>query len=71
MSLTSAYRDLLMEYLPNPIKSEQEYRHALRQLEKLMVPKPGAARSQLIELISTFIEQYESREHPTPNVPPA
>jgi HTH-type transcriptional regulator/antitoxin HigA len=61
---------LLLEYLPKPIKSEQEYQHAVAQLETLLTPRPGAARSQLIELLSTLIEQYESRQHPTPNVPP-
>jgi HTH-type transcriptional regulator/antitoxin HigA len=70
MSTATEYRDLLVEYLPRPIRSERDYRHALRQLEELMVPRPGAARSQLIEVISTLVEQYESRTLPTPSVGP-
>jgi HTH-type transcriptional regulator/antitoxin HigA len=41
------------------------------QLEELMVPRPNAARSLLIEVLATLIEQYESREYPTPEVAPA
>ncbi len=70
MSTVTEYRDLLVEYLPRPIRSERDYRHALRQLEQLMVPRPGAARSQLIEVISTLVEQYESRTLPTPSISP-
>jgi HTH-type transcriptional regulator/antitoxin HigA len=36
-----------------------------------MVPHPSAAHSLLIELLSTLIERYESREYPTPEVAPA
>ncbi len=69
MSVISEYRDLLVKYLPQPIHSEQAYRRALAQLERLMEPRPNAARSRLIEMLSTLIEDYESREHPTPQVP--
>jgi HTH-type transcriptional regulator / antitoxin HigA len=36
-----------------------------------MVPRPNAARSQLIEVLATLIEKYESREFPTPEADPA
>jgi HTH-type transcriptional regulator/antitoxin HigA len=36
-----------------------------------MVPRPGAARSLLIEVLATLIERYESREYPIPEVAPA
>ena len=71
MSATTAYRDLLLKYLPRPIHSDRDYRRALAQLEKLMVPRPGAARSRLIEVLSTLIENYESLEVATPRVSPA
>jgi HTH-type transcriptional regulator / antitoxin HigA len=71
MSTASEYRNLLSKFLPQPIRSEQDYKRALTQLERLMVPKPGAARSLLIEVFSTLIEKYECREYPTPCVPPS
>ena len=71
MTVASEYRDLLLRYAPQPIRSDREYRRALAQLEKLMVPHPNAARSRLIEVLSALIENYESREIPTPQVSPA
>jgi HTH-type transcriptional regulator/antitoxin HigA len=71
MSIASEYRDLLVEFVPHPIRSEGDYRRALAQLEQVMVPRPSAARSQLIEVLATLIERYESREYPTPDVDPA
>jgi HTH-type transcriptional regulator/antitoxin HigA len=47
------------------------YEQALATLEKLMVPRPNAARSLMIEMLATLIEKYESRSFPTPQVPPA
>lgn len=70
MSVTAEYRDLLLKYVPQPIHSDRDYRRAMALLEKLMVPRPGLARSRLIEVLSTLIETYESRELPTPQVSP-
>ena len=71
MSTISGYRRLLTKYAPQPIRSQEAYEQALTQLEKLMVPRPNAARSLLIEVLATLIEKYESREYPTPDVAPA
>jgi len=65
MSTVAEYRELVQKYLPRPIRNDIDYRRALRQLEKLMVPQPDPARSMLIEVLSTLIEQYEGREYPT------
>jgi hypothetical protein len=70
MSTATEYRTLLLKYPPQPIRSGQDYQRAVAQLEKLMVPQPGEARGHLIEVLSTLIENYESREHPTPLVSP-
>src|SRR5204862_3648208 len=67
----TGYRRLLTKYAPQPIRSHEAYERALAQLESLMVPRPNAARSLLIEMLATLIEKYESREYPTPEVPPA
>jgi HTH-type transcriptional regulator/antitoxin HigA len=71
MSTATEYRELLTKYVPRPIRSQRMYGQALATLEKLMVPRPNAARSQLIEVLATLIEKYESREYPTPEVDPA
>ena len=71
MSTAAEYRKLLAKYAPRPIRSQEGYEQALATLEKLMVPRPGAARSLLIEVLATLIERYESREFPTPEVAPA
>jgi HTH-type transcriptional regulator / antitoxin HigA len=71
VSTATEYRQLLTKYAPQPIRSQKAYERALAQLEKLMVPRPNAARSLLIEMLSTLIEKYESREYPTPEVAPA
>lgn len=70
MSTATEYRRLLLKYVPEPIRSEKDYRRALLQLEKLMVPHPDAAHSLLIEVFATLIENYESREYPTPQISP-
>ena len=71
MSTTAEYRNLLVKFLPMPIRSDRDYQRALAQLEELMVPQPDEARSWLIEVLSTLIEDYESREYRDPQVSPA
>jgi HTH-type transcriptional regulator/antitoxin HigA len=71
VSVLTEYRDLLFKYVPQPIYTDQAYRRALAQLEQLMEPRPSEARSRLLEVLSTLIESYESREHPTPEVSPS
>ncbi len=70
MAVLTDYQSLLLDYQPRPIRSESAYRKALRHIEKLMRPNLPRAESELVELLATLIEQYESREHPTPLNPP-
>jgi HTH-type transcriptional regulator/antitoxin HigA len=65
-----AYDDLLLEYKPRPIRSEADCRRSVRALERLMTARPSRAESELIEVLATLIEQYESRRYPTPRVAP-
>lgn len=71
MNTVAEYRRLLAEYAPQPIHSRKAYERAMKQLEAIMVPRPDAARSLLIEMLATLIEKYESREFPTPTSTPA
>ncbi len=71
MSTATEYRDLLVQFAPRPIHSAADYRRTVAQLERIMEPHPSAARSQLIEVLATLIERYESRDYPTPERDPA
>jgi HTH-type transcriptional regulator/antitoxin HigA len=71
VNTATEYRQLLTKYAPQPIRSQKAYEQALATLEKLMVPRPNAARSLLVEVLATLIEKYESRQFPTPEVAPA
>lgn len=70
MSTITEYRTLLAKFLPQPIRTDDDYRRVLGQLEQLMVPQPSAARRLLIEVLATLVEMYESRDYPTPEVEP-
>ena len=72
MSTTmTEYQALLQEYTPRPMRSERAYKRALRQVDELMSrPKLSRAESELLEVLATLVEQYESMEHPTPANPP-
>jgi HTH-type transcriptional regulator / antitoxin HigA len=71
VSVTTEYRDLLVEFVPRPIRTAKEYQSAKAKLDRLMVPHPGPAQSLLIEVLSMLIEKFESREYPTPTTSPA
>ena len=68
----TAYQSLLQEYTPRPIRSERAYRKALRQVEQLMEqPVLSRAESELLEMLATLIEHYESEQYPTPATSPS
>jgi HTH-type transcriptional regulator/antitoxin HigA len=72
MATMSTYETLLLDYRPRPIRSKAAYSQALRQVEQLMSrPSLGRAESEIVELLSLLIEQYESKDHPTPASTPA
>ncbi len=69
---TAEYDHLLLNLRPRPIRSRLAYRRALRQVELLMnSPHLSSAESEMVELLSLLIEQYEAIEHPTPEGTPA
>jgi HTH-type transcriptional regulator / antitoxin HigA len=69
MSTITEYQSLLLDFTPRPIRTDGEYRRAMRQIDRLMkAERLSRAESQLLELLSTLVEQYESLEHPTPPV---
>ncbi len=67
----ATYMDLLAEVKPRPIRSEREHSRSLAIVEKLIdKPHRTAAERDMIELLSTLIDQYEERRWPTPESSP-
>jgi len=70
-STMTAYQALLQKYTPRPIRTEGAYRKTLRQVDGLMRrPRLSRAESELLEVLGTLVEQYESKDYPTPTSAP-
>jgi HTH-type transcriptional regulator/antitoxin HigA len=69
--IMTAYRQLLQEYVPRPIRSERACQKTLRAVEELMGrPALSRAESELLDVLVALVEQYESIQYPTPSNPP-
>ena len=63
------YADLLVQIGPRPIRSKAALNRTYKIIDNLMnKPKLSRAESEMLELLSMLVEQYESHEHPTPHV---
>ena len=49
-----------------PIRTEADYRKALKQVERLWDAEPGTFDGDQVEVLSTLIEAYEEHHHPIP-----
>ncbi|MBW4622170.1 MAG: transcriptional regulator [Cyanosarcina radialis HA8281-LM2] len=58
------YTDLLIQYQPKPIKTEQEYKRALKVVEGMMSLELTEAETALFELLVLLIEKYEENHYP-------
>ncbi|MEH2143757.1 helix-turn-helix domain-containing protein [Nostoc sp.] len=66
MTFTSnqqTYTDLLIQYQPKLIKTEQEYNRALTAVEGMMSGELTQAETALFELLVLLIENYEERHY--------
>lgn len=63
-SSKQTYTDLLIQYQPKPIKTEQEYNRALTVVEGMMSGELTEAETALFELLVLLIENYESCYYP-------
>lgn len=69
--LAAHYRVLAREVPLRPIRSEAEYRKAVKTLEKLLDAggaKEGTALADLVAALGRFIADYEESKHPLPDV---
>ena len=64
-----SYAELLGQVEPRPIRSKAVLERTCKLIDKLMSNRElSSAESEMLELLSMLVEQYESREHPTPQV---
>ena len=47
-----------------PIKSEDDYRKVLAEVETLMVAEPGTPDGERLDVLTTLLELYERKHHP-------
>jgi HTH-type transcriptional regulator / antitoxin HigA len=47
-----------------PIKSERDYRVALKRLEEIFDAKPGTPESDELEILGLMIDDYEKKHYP-------
>lgn len=48
----------------DPIKTERDYRTALREIEELMNARRGTARGARLDALVALIEVWEAKRHP-------
>ncbi len=46
-----------------PIKTDADYREALKQIESLMMAAPDTAEGERLDVMVTLVEAYESKYH--------
>ena len=65
----ASYAELLGQFEPRPIRSKAVLEKTFKLIDKLMSkPELSRAESEMLELLSMLVEQYESRDNPTPQV---
>jgi len=47
-----------------PIKTELDYRHALAEVESLMLAEPDSPAGEKLDVLTTLIEAYERKHYP-------
>jgi HTH-type transcriptional regulator/antitoxin HigA len=47
-----------------PIRSDADYRSALKEIERLWDAELGTAEADHVEVLSTLVEAYETKYHP-------
>lgn len=46
-----------------PIKTDRDYRRALKEIEKLMDARPNTAKGDRLDVLTTLVEAWEGRHH--------
>lgn len=65
------YEELLSQIRPRPIKTAAGLERTYKLIDELMSrPRLARSESEMLEMLSILVEQYESLEHPTPDLSP-
>ena len=48
----------------NPIRSDEDYRATLQEIESLMTAEPGTPNGERLDVLVTLVEAYERRHFP-------
>lgn len=48
----------------NPIKTEQDYRSTLQEIESLVAAEPGSPEGERLDVLTTLVEAYERKHFP-------
>lgn len=69
MTATAAYKELLIQTLPELIRTEAENESAIRKIEELM-DRGGEAAKKMVGLLTVLVEAFEQEHYPEPKVSP-
>ncbi|GGO76757.1 DNA-binding protein [Marinobacterium nitratireducens] len=47
-----------------PIRTDADYRAALKEIETLMMAEPGTPEGEKLDVLVTLVEAYESKHYP-------
>ncbi len=64
ISSQQTYTELLVQYQPKSIKTEEEHQRALKVVEAMMSSELTEAETELFELLVFLIEKYEEIHYP-------
>jgi len=53
-----------------PIRSAEDHREALREIERLWGAQEGTPEGDKLEVLATLVEAYEERHYPVPDADP-
>lgn len=53
-----------------PIKSEEQYRAVMKQIDQLIDSQPGSRAFELLEVLSILADDYENKVYPMPTLDP-
>ncbi len=48
----------------HPIKTEEDYRNTLQEIEGLMMAKAGSPEGERLDVLVTLVEDYERKHYP-------
>jgi HTH-type transcriptional regulator/antitoxin HigA len=53
-----------------PIRTDDEYRAALKEVQYFWDSEPGSAEGDNVEVLATLVDAYEAKHHPIPSPDP-